>query len=106
MKASVDFSFGERELTAGLCGEIDHHTAKGVREKIDGEFFKKRPSVLELDFSSVSFMDSSGIALIIGRHELVSEFDCSLRLSGLSEVQKRLVRLSGIERLSNLSIKE
>ena len=93
MKARVEFLYGERTLCARLSGEIDHHTARGVREKIDGEFFARLPSALQLDFSSVSFMDSSAIALIIGRRELVIKYGGVLRLSGLSTAHRRLVSL-------------
>ena len=106
MKANVEFLYGDRTLCARLSGEIDHHTAQGVREKIDGEFFSHLPSALQLDFSAVSFMDSSAIALIIGRHELVKRHCGALRLSGLSPSHKRLVTLAGIERLAGISIKE
>lgn len=106
MNASVEFISSDRALVARMSGEIDHHTARWVREKIDGEFLSRSSPTLELDFSSVSFMDSSAIALIIGRHELILKYGGMLRLSGLSKLHRRLVLLSGIERLSNISIKD
>ena len=93
------------ELCVHLCGEIDHHTARGIREQIDARLFQRRASVLELDFSGVCFMDSSAIALIIGRHEIASALGTSVRLSGLSDAHKKLLRISGIEKLKNLTVR-
>jgi stage II sporulation protein AA (anti-sigma F factor antagonist) len=91
-------------LIAGLSGEIDHHLAKSQREEIDAMLFKKRPEVLVLDFSEVRFMDSSGIGLIIGRADVAESIGCRVHIGGLSGAQKKLVKLSGVEKLKNLTI--
>ena len=104
MKNGVAFSEENEVLTAHLSGEIDHHAAKSIREGIDSRIFACKPNVLVLDFSGIKFMDSSGIALIIGRHELCVSLEIALRLSGLSETLKKLLRLSGVERLKNLTL--
>ena len=57
----------EQTLIAYLSGDIDHHTAKSIREEIDKEINDFSPSLLILDFGDVSFMDSSGIGLVMGR---------------------------------------
>ena len=93
-----------RTLTASIGCEIDHHTARKIRERIDREIFLMKPEMLVLDFSSVSFMDSSGIALIIGRCETASALGASVHLVGLSEPLLKLVRLSGIEKVKNLTL--
>ena len=104
MDNGVTFIEKERELCAGLFGEIDHHTAKSEREKIDEMLFSKRPARLILDFSEVKFMDSSGIGLIIGRAEIAAGLGTSVSLVGLSAADKKLVRLSGIGKIKNLTI--
>jgi len=99
MQNGVRFSESERTLTAHLSGEIDHHCAKEEREEIDSMLFRTKPSLLTLDFSEVRFMDSSGIGLIIGRADVCSAIGCRVRITGLSEGLKKLVRLSGIEKM-------
>ena len=94
----------EETLAVLLPSEIDHHAAKPIRERIDKELFRYTPRCLILDFSSVSFMDSSGIGLILGRSELCEELGCRIKLKGLSDTLYKLVRLSGIEKIKNLSI--
>ena len=59
----------EREgdtLTALLRGEIDHHAAGGLREEIDTAVLQTGAKTLILDFSGISFMDSSGIGVVLG----------------------------------------
>lgn len=104
MNEIVRFSEDGATLRAELLQEIDHHSAKPVREQTDKMLFKLSPDVLELDFSAVRFMDSSGIGLIIGRAEIAASLGCELRLKGLSAQLMRIVRLSGIERIRNITI--
>jgi len=106
MENSVKFSEVGKILIASLSGEIDHHLAKGTREAIDEMLFFTKPEVLVLDFSAVRFMDSSGIGLIIGRADVASGLGSEVRISGLSEAQRKLVRLSGIEKLRNVRIED
>ncbi len=104
MKDDVIFSQNEGRLTARIGCDIDHHTAKRMREKIDRELFEKRPQVLILDFSAVEFMDSSGLGLMLGRVEKASAVGATVCLTGLSPTLMKLVRLSGIEKVQGLSI--
>lgn len=89
----------EECMTVFLKGEIDHHTARGLRESIDNAIDRARPKRLYLDMSGVTFMDSSGIGLIMGRYRLVQSIKGTLRVVGMSEYIGRLVRLAGLDKL-------
>ena len=102
----ITFFAGGRSLTAAISCEIDHHTARGLRESIDKQLFLVKPEILILDFSNVRFMDSSGIALILGRVETMSAFSGRVQLKGLSMPLGKLIRLSGLDKVKNLSIME
>lgn len=91
-------------VTAKLTCEIDHHTAKIIREQTDRYLLEKRPKILTLDFSGVNFMDSSGIGLIIGRVDKAGEMGAEVRIVGLSGTLMRLVRMSGVEKLKGLNV--
>ena len=106
MQNSVEFLENGRELTAILAGEIDHHLAKEQREAIDRMLFQKKPRLLVLDFSAVKFMDSSGIGLIIGRVDIAEGLNCKISVKGLSRILRKLVKLSGVEKLKNLTIED
>ena len=106
MTSGVLFVESDRRLTARISSEIDHHTARSIREAIDTRLFYAHPEQLILDFSAVKFMDSSGIALILGRAEIAAALSCSVCLVGLSKNLMKLVRLAGIERVKNLTVRE
>lgn len=103
-KEIVSFSHVNTTLSARINCEIDHHTAGRLRSRIDKEIFALRPEVLCIDFAPVRFMDSSGIALILGRVETAAAVGARVHLEGLSVPLFKLVRLSGIERIRNLTV--
>ena len=84
-------------MTAHLSGEIDHHTAAYLRHAIDASFVRIRPDRLILDFSGVTFMDSSGVGLALGRYKKARAAGCALTLTGLSERDRRMLQLSGMQ---------
>ena len=86
-------------MTAVISGEIDHHTARAIREAIDSAAERIKPEHMRLDFSGVSFMDSSGIGLIMGRYRLMQEMGGSLELLGASANIARMIKLAGLSRL-------
>ena len=98
----VTFAERGKTLTAYIGCEIDHHTAKKIREKIDRRMFLVRPNTLVMDFGGGGFMDSSGIAIILGRAEIAKELGATVELCGLSASLSKIVRLAGIERVKNL----
>lgn len=103
-KEIITFSRKGPSLVARISCEIDHHTAGRLRARIDHELFSERPQLLILDFGDVRFMDSSGIALVLGRVESAGAVGAKVRLEGLSPTLFKLVRLSGIERIKNLTV--
>ncbi len=104
MSKDVIFVEKDGELTARIGCDIDHHSAKQMREKIDLMLFESRPHTLVIDFTSVSFMDSSGLGLILGRVERANALDVSVMLTGLSPTLMKLIRLGGLERVRNLTV--
>lgn len=94
---NVQLSYKEGVLTAKLFGEIDHHSAKEMRESIDDTAQKLKPYCLRLDFTGVPFMDSSGVGLVLGRVRLYQYWKGHVVLCGLSSYLSKMVELSGIE---------
>lgn len=104
-REDLEIFSGGRKLFVNIKCEIDSHTAKRLRERIDREIFLSKPEVLVLDFKDVGFMDSSGLALILGRVQLMQSMNASVSVTGLSVHNMKLIRLSGIERIKGLSLK-
>ncbi len=86
-------------LTALLEGDIDHHTAKAMRESIDESSVKFKPKLMNIDFSKVQFMDSSGIGLIMGRYKLMLKTKGNLKVINVPARLERMVKLSGLAAL-------
>lgn len=97
---SVRISLTDESLTAYLSGEIDHHSAKPIRDEIDQAAERGRPKDMVLDFRDVSFMDSSGIGLVMGRYALMQGMGGKLRAVNMSTHIRRVMRLAGLDRLA------
>ena len=83
-------------LTAYIEGEIDHDSAVKIRTQVDGAAQSLRPRLLCLDFSNVSFMDSSGIGLVMGRYRLMQNFKGTLEIRNVSAQTKKIMELAGL----------
>lgn len=92
------------QLTIALSGEIDHHRAKGYIESIESKIEVYTPSICVLDFRDVTFMDSSGIAVVINALRTMSKLQGELLLDGLGEQPMKVFRASGVDKL--VKIKE
>lgn len=93
---------GTRTLTVPIDGELDHHVARPLRERIDRRLYETRPTVLRLDFSAVSFMDSSGLGLIMGRLSVVRELGGSLTVRNPSDAISRIIHLAGMDKILDI----
>ena len=92
------------QLTVALTGEIDHHCAKGYIQAIAGKIEAYIPDVCVLDFQEVSFVDSSGIAVVINALRCMARIEGRLVLTGLADQPMKVFRASGIDKL--VEIKE
>ena len=88
-----------RVLVAKPDGEIDHYIAERLRVQIDAAFDKSACRHMVFDFSNVSFMDSSGIGMIIGRYKNTEKRGGRLVLSGMNQSMIRLFQISGLAKI-------
>lgn len=88
-----------RMILMHISGEIDHHSAECIREVLEREIRRSSAINIALDFSGVTFMDSSGIGMIIGRYKTVTALGGSLIIFDASEQIKRLLEMSGLSPL-------
>ena len=91
-------------LTIVLTGEIDHHCAKAYIDTIIGKIEAYKPRICVLDFQDVTFMDSSGIAVVINTLRNMTRIKGKLTLVGIREQPMRVFAASGIDKL--VEIKE
>ena len=71
-------------------GEIDHHNAEELRDKIDGAYERSACKHMVFDFTKVTFMDSSGIGLLIGRYKNAEKRGGAVSIAGSAVTDTRL----------------
>ena len=89
-------------LVVLLVGEIDHHESAIIRRQVDAAIELYRPERLVLDFSGVTFMDSSGIGLVMGRYKLMNSFGGKLEVANTPKYLRNVMRMAGLDKLSNI----
>lgn len=97
---SIRIQASGETVTAFLEGEIDHHTAEQMRDAIDAALMSGEAKLLILDFRDVTFMDSSGIGLVMGRYRQIRYNDGQLQIINTSPQIYKVMRIAGLERLA------
>ncbi len=97
MKLSYKYKDGIMQVS--LSGEMDHHSAIYAREETDRIIRNEHPNLLIVDMSGITFCDSSGLGYIMGRYKLMKSFDGDIVLLSPSEPVKKMVFLSGLNKL-------
>lgn len=89
----------DKLLVLKITEEIDHHTSEKIRKRADYEIQIHIPKKVIFDFENVTFMDSSGIGMIIGRYKLVTMFGGKMLLTNVKPVVKKILEMSGVLKL-------
>jgi stage II sporulation protein AA (anti-sigma F factor antagonist) len=97
LQLETDYQSGV--LVVRLAGELDHHTAELVKSRVEAELDKGRTNRLVFNFSQLTFMDSSGLGVILGRYRRISQMGGKMMLCGVNPPLQRLLELSGIMKI-------
>lgn len=87
--------FGDKLLVI-LKGELDHHFTEELRKKIDRELYNSRLKNIIIDLREITFMDSSGLGLIMGRYKVSNDLGGKVDLIISNEYIEKIIRMSGI----------
>ena len=96
----------DKQLTIALAGEIDHHGARSILRMIADKIDQFLPMVCILDFKAVTFMDSSGIAIVIHTYRRMTERCGILRLKRVPSQPRKVLEAAGMERLVTIEGRE
>lgn len=102
MSLSLDVSAVHNILVVRMAGELDHHTAEQVRERIDHQLASGQYIHLVLNLAELTFMDSSGLGVILGRYKRVSQLGGKTMLCAVHPSIHRLFELSGMFKILSL----
>ena len=89
----------DRNLELCLKGELDHHGAQGILELIETSIQRYLPVVLILDFSGVTFMDSSGIAVVLRGWQKMKTMEGTVILRNVGSQPKKVFAATNIKSL-------
>ena len=97
----METKFYEKDklLIFKISEEIDDYTVRKIRRRADYEIERYMPKRVVFDFDSVTFMDSAGIGLIIGRYKFTNMLGGSLEVANLTQSVKKIFEMSGILKL-------
>ena len=96
---AVAYTTHNRNLTVALSGDIDHHRVKGLVRELDQEIDEVLPRQLIVDCSGITFMDSSGIAILLRLWKKMEELEGTIQVTGLPDQPARVLRAAGLQRL-------
>lgn len=82
------------ELKLKLMGELDHHNAEKMRKKLDKEIVSSGANTIIFDLSGLTFMDSSGIGVLLGRYKLFATK--KLYITGAGESIDKVLKIAGV----------
>ena len=94
------------KLIISLSGELDHHAAKNAIPQISETVNYEFPTKIILDFSGINFMDSSGIALVIGAFKRSKNLGCDFCVVNVSRQAYKVFDAAGLCKLINIATKE
>ena len=89
----------DKQLIFQMDEEIDECEVQKIRRKLDNEIEKYMPKEVIFDFNNVSFMDSAGIGLIIGRYKLANMLGGKVRVANMTTPVKKIFEMSGISKI-------
>ena len=91
-----EFAIIDNYLCIKMPGEVDHHGAAGIRECADRLILDDKVKNIVFDFEDTTFMDSSGLGIIIGRYRKISCFGGKVYAINTNERIGRLLKASGM----------
>lgn len=100
---AVTCTGGDRVLRAALSGEVDHHGARAMMEELSRQIDRELPRELTLDLGGVTFMDSSGIAVLLRAWRQVGQLGGTTRVVNVPAQAARVLKAAGLDKLMHFS---
>lgn len=102
MSLMIDLETKGHVLLIRLEGELDHHTAEELRSKVTTVLEKQKSKHIILNLEGLSFMDSSGLGVILGRYKQLQSIGGEMVVCSISPSVKRLFDMSGLFKIIRL----
>lgn len=96
---AVNCVSADRTLTASISGELDHHGAKDIMSELDRRIGQDMPRKLTIDMGGVTFMDSSGIAVLLRAHRRMAQLEGGLTVTNVPQQAQKVFNAAGLGRM-------
>ena len=106
MSLAIDLEVKQNVLCIRLSGELDHHTAEELRQKVTNVLENQPINHIVLNLANLSFMDSSGLGVILGRYKQIKNAGGEMVVCSISPAVKRLFEMSGLFKIIRLEPNE
>jgi stage II sporulation protein AA (anti-sigma F factor antagonist) len=93
----------DKLLWLQITEEIDHHTTEEIRRKADYEITRYMPRKVIFDFNQVTFMDSAGIGMLIGRYKVAKMLGSNIEMINVKPSIKKIFEMSGVLKIIPIS---
>ena len=89
----------KRAILIKVTGELDHHMATKIKEEADRKMYSSNAVNVIFDLSDMTFMDSAGIGVMIGRYKMARTLGGKTAIYGTNAQTLRIIRMSGIDKI-------
>jgi len=103
---TIELEIKQEVLCIRLAGELDHHAAEQLRNKVTEAIEKHQIIHLVLNLEKLTFMDSSGLGVILGRYKQIKLKHGEMVVCAISPPVKRLFEMSGLFKIISLESSE
>ncbi|MBS8264762.1 anti-sigma F factor antagonist [Mesobacillus boroniphilus] len=102
MSLNIDMEVKHDVLLIRVSGELDHHTAEQLREQATKALENGEVRHIVLNLEQLTFMDSSGLGVILGRYKQIKQLHGEMVVCAISPPIKRLFDMSGLFKIIRL----
>lgn len=106
MSLHIDMEVIQEVLCIRLSGELDHHSADGLRSQVTKAIEAQKIRHIILNLANLSFMDSSGLGVILGRYKQIKQNNGEMIVCAISPPIERLFEMSGLFKIVRLELTE
>ncbi len=103
MSLSVHLLIKADTLIIRLTGELDHHTSKNLRDRINSLVADYDIKNMIFNCKNLGFMDSSGIGVILGRYNQVKQKNGILIVCEVNPMVEKIIQVSGLYKILTIT---
>lgn len=92
----------EHCLIIPMPAEVDHHLAGEISRRADEFLMDSQVHHIVFDFENTTFMDSSGIGIIMGRYKKISLFGGKLYATHVDKTILRILQMAGLHKIMEI----